>query len=179
MKDKCFISYKKGSDKVLSVYWFAIIILVGIGIFGMVYVYYSAPYDVREAEAKILSDKLGDCISRNGMINPSFLSKNEINVMEVCSLNFHVEDEVGFQEEEQYFFEIEMFEIGKESSKKVFSGGNLNWKGDCFIEDKKGKEYKNLVKCSEERIYAGDGAANQYLIKIISGVGKSEKNIKQ
>jgi uncharacterized protein with PIN domain len=51
-------------------------------------------------------------------------------------------------------------------------------KEDCFLETKKEKEYKKLVKCSEKRIYAVDDSLNQYLIKILAGVGKFEKNVR-
>jgi uncharacterized protein involved in tolerance to divalent cations len=174
MKNKNYFFNKKGSDKILSMYWFVVIIIVAGGIFAMIYMFYSAPYDVREVESEILSNKIADCISRNGRIDSSFVLNKNLSVIKECSLNFNVESEFN---EEQYFFDIEISSLEEESSKISFSGGNINWKEDCFIEDKKGKEYKRLVKCNEKRIYAVDDS-KQYLIKIISGVGKSEKNVR-
>lgn len=172
---------KKGSDKVISMYWFVIVIIVALGIFAMVYVFYSAPYDVRDVESEILSSKIVDCLSRNGNIDSYFISGKEVNILDNCSLTFKVENEFEWGKTEQYFFEIEIIELSKQdpSTNILFSGGNTNWKEDCFIKDKKGKEYKKLVKCNEKRVYAVDGLSNQYLIKVLSGVGKSEKNIKQ
>jgi len=162
-------------------YLIAIVIIVALGIFAMVYVFYSAPYDVRDVESEILSSKIVDCLSRNGNINPYFLSGDGINILDNCSLTFKVENDFGWERSEQYFFEVEIIEliIQDSSTNILFSGGNTNWKEDCFIEDKKGKEYKRLVKCNEKRVYALDGLSNQYLIKVLSGVGKNEKNVKQ
>jgi hypothetical protein len=167
---------KRGSDKVLSMYWFVVIILVAVGIFAMIYMFYSAPYDVREVESDILASKIVDCISRNGKIDSAFVLDKNLNVLDKCNLNFNVESD--FTNKEQYFFDIEILPLEEGSSKILFSGGNVNWKSDCFIEDKKGNEYKKLVKCSEKRIYAVDSSSKQYLIKVLSGVGKSEKNIR-
>lgn len=172
---------KKGSDKVISMYWFVIVIIVALGIFAMVYVFYSAPYDIRDVESEILSSKIVDCLSRNGNINAYFISGEGINILDNCSLTFKVENELDWEKSEQYFFEVEIIKLNKEdpSNSIVFSGGNINWKEDCFIEDKKGKDYKKLITCNEKRVYAVDSLSNQYLIKVLSGVGKNEKNIKQ
>jgi len=170
---------KVGADPILSIYWFVIIIVIGVGLVGMVYIFYSAPYDIRSVEAEILSNKLADCIARNGKIDYSFISDKNTNVFEKCSLNFNIEKE--FQsKEEQYFFKIEILELNSNPySKIVMSGGNINWEGDCFIVDKQGEPYKNLVQCSEKRVYAVNDSSNQFLIRVLSGVGKNEKNIKQ
>ncbi len=52
-----WIKNKRG-DKILSLYWFAVLIIVAGGIFGMVYVFYGSPYDVREIEANVLLNKI-------------------------------------------------------------------------------------------------------------------------
>lgn len=175
---------KRGTDKMLSMYWFAIILLVSVGIFAMVYIFYSAPYEVREIETKILSQKIVDCFSRQGRINPGVMSKNQFNpgfnLLEECSLTFEVEDEYDWKEEEQFFVEVEFYEVSDLNNPLgVLSEGNLNWKTNCFIKNKKEEDYERFVKCNEERIYAiGDGH-EQYLIKVLVGVAKIEKNARQ
>jgi hypothetical protein len=175
---------KKGTDKMLSMYWFAIILIVSFGIFAMVYVFYSAPYDIREMESEILSNKIADCFSRQGRINPDIFSENGFNagfsLLDECSLNFEVEDEHDWKQEEQYFVETELYMVDDLNNPKVvLSEGNLNWKPNCFIKDKKDKDFERFVKCREERIYAVDENYNQYLIKILVGVAKIEKNAKK
>ena len=60
---------RRGGDKILSIYWFAILILVAGGIFGMVYTFYNHPYDVGEIEANLLVNHVSDCLSRGGKLN--------------------------------------------------------------------------------------------------------------
>ncbi|MEJ2497249.1 MAG: hypothetical protein P8Y43_07230 [Sulfurovaceae bacterium] len=69
-----FFMNKKGTDKLLSMYWFLILFLVAGGIFAMVTVFYSSPYDVREIEAEILADKTLDCISYTGKLSSFVLN---------------------------------------------------------------------------------------------------------
>jgi hypothetical protein len=176
---------KKGTDKILSMYWFVILILIAGGIFAMVYIFYGAPYDVREIESNILANKIANCISNQGVINAEFFTtgnnfNSEINktFTNQCNLIFEVED--GYIENEiQYFYEIKFYAIDNTGTPAFsFYDGNLNWKEDCFIEKDNNKEYSRLAKCTEERLYAVNGENEQYLIKILSAIGKSEKNVK-
>lgn len=177
---------KKGSDKVVSVYWFVILAITAGGIFAMVYSFYGAPYDVREIEVSVLNNKIADCVSREGKLNSNLILNNnfsddfEENVLENCDLIFDTEKEFDWEIERQYFFEVEFYSLENlDSSLFLISEGNLNFKQDCFIENKKGEDYEKLVKCEEKRFYSLDENDNQYLIKILSGVRKSEKNVKQ
>ncbi len=81
-----FIS-KIGGDKVLSIYWFAIIVIVAGGVFGMAYNFYGAPYDVRELEGDVLSNKIADCISSQGYLNEKlFNSSSDIDPPDTIKL---------------------------------------------------------------------------------------------
>ena len=179
-----FKNNKKGADKMLSMYWFAMILIVAVGVFAMVYLFYSAPYEIRDMESGILSSKVGDCFSREGVINPEIISEENFNqdfdILGECSINFEVENEYDWGQEGQFFIEVEFYSIDDLNNPMgVLSEGNLNWKPSCFIKDKKDRDYDKLVKCSEERIYAVGQASKQYLIKILVGVGKIEKNARQ
>lgn len=174
---------KKGSDKMLSMYWFAIILVIALGIFAMVYLFYSAPYEVRDFETEILAQKMSNCFSRQGIINPGIFSGSErgfnpeFNLLEECNLIFEVEDEYDWRTEEQIFSEVEIYTLDNLDTPKVaYQEGNLNWKTNCFITDKKDENYEKLIKCREERIYALDRDSNQYLINILVGIAKIEKN---
>lgn len=178
---------KKGTDKMLSMYWFAIILIVSFGVFAMVYVFYSAPYEIRGMETEILSNKIADCFSRQGRINPEIFSgengeefNSGFDLLEECNLNLNVEEDYDWKQEEQYFIEASFYNVGDLSNPGiVLSEGNLNWKPGCFIKDKKEKDFERFVKCREERVYAVDQNSNQYLIKILVGVAKIEKNARQ
>ncbi len=175
---------KRGSDKMLSMYWFAIVLLVSIGVFSMVYLFYSAPYEVRDVESDILANHVGNCLSRQGQIHPGIIPNGEFNpnfnLLRDCNLNFETEDEYDWKQEEQFFAEVEIYSIssGKNILGKV-SEGNLNWKENCFIKDKKDEDFDRFVKCSEKRVYVLGSNSEQYLINILVGVGKIEKNARR
>ena len=76
MKNK-FLNSKTGADKVLSIYWFAILFIISIGIFSMVYVFYKTPFDVRGIESEILASKVAECISQQGRLDSEWLDLNK------------------------------------------------------------------------------------------------------
>jgi len=177
---------KRGAEKILAVYWFVVLIIVAGGIFAMVYVFYHGSYDVRDIEANIMINKIADCLSEGGYLreevfnvtNETFLL-NKSNFLEVCHLNFNVEEK---WDKEQYYVEINIYKFG-EVNKLIFeiSEGNKNWKGFCELQDD--KEYERLVKCVKKRFYSldkeeNDEERNQYLIEILSIIRKTEKNVK-
>jgi len=176
---------KLGTDKILSMYWFVILTIIAGGIFAMVYNFYGAPYDVREVESEIFAEKIADCISQNGIIYSGFFIENKFNssinetFTKTCNFNFRVEEGYG-EGEIQYFYEIEFYSVNDLiNSKFSFYDGNNNWKNDCFIKKENNKEYIKLIKCTEKRFYALNEKGEQYLIKILSVIGKSEKNVRQ
>ncbi len=175
---------KRGTDKILSIYWFVVLTLIGGGVFAMVYVFYGPPYDVREIESEIFAGRIADCLSRQGTLNPNLFVEEGFNqeigntFSEDCNFNFNVEE--GYGDEIQYFYKVEFYEV-TDLEYPVFSfyGGNNNWEMDCYIKKENSKEYRKLAKCTEKRFYALDEDKNQHLIKILSVIGKSEKNAKQ
>ena len=98
---------KKGTDMILSVYWFAILALVAAGIFVMVYLFYGHPSDVREMEVSILIDKIATCFAQGGRVLDNVGEINSGNFLEKCNLDFDVE-EVFKIREGQYYVNISL-----------------------------------------------------------------------
>jgi hypothetical protein len=177
---------KLGTDKILSIYWFIVLTLVAGGIFAMVYVFYGPPYDVREIESEIFAQRIADCISERGLIQEYFFVEKVFNqeigstFTERCNFNFEVEEGYGEEEHIQYFYKVEFYTI-RDLTNPVFSfyDGNNNWESECFVKKENNKEYKRLAKCNEKRFYALNKEGDQYLIKILSVIGKAEKNAKK
>jgi hypothetical protein len=176
----------RGTDKILSIYWFIVITLVAGGIFAMVYAFYGPPYDIRDIESEIFAQRIADCISQKGIIKPDFFIEKRFNeeigntFTERCNFNFNVEEGYGDKEEVQYFYKVEFYSIRDLTNPAfVFYDGNTNWESECFIEKENNKEYIRLAKCTERRFYALNEEGEQYLIKILSVIGKSEKNVKK
>jgi len=170
---------KKGAEKLLSMYWFIILILVAGGIFAMIYTFYHHPYDVREIEANILSNKIADCISQQGRINPSLLNGGNFNeefrenFLKECGIVFEAEEK--WKDEEQYYIGIDFYGIDDiENSLFNIFEGNLNWRSSCKSQE----EFEKLSVCVNNKFYSVDEENNQYLIKILSIVRKTEKNVR-
>ncbi len=169
----------KRGDKILSIYWFAILTLVAGGIFAMVYVFYGTPYDIREIEASILSERAADCISYAGRINSNLISDGKFNArngsdfLNECHLNFNSDE----WQEQQYYMEISFYNLENMNSPALnINAGNNNWLSlsNCALK----KDDKRLAQCDNSRFYSLDNLNNQYIIKILTVVRKSEKNVK-
>ncbi len=169
---------RRGEDKILAIYWFAILVLVAGGIFAMTISFYNHPYDVREIEAEIMINNIADCLSQKGELNSELFNATAFsedfknNFLTKCHLNF----EAGENEEGQYYSEISFYKGG---NLNLFSyeiaGGNKNLAASCKIQDE--KEYKREATCVEKTFFALNGE-NLYLIKILSAIGKAEKNVR-
>ncbi|MCR4327356.1 MAG: hypothetical protein NUV46_02125 [Nanoarchaeota archaeon] len=168
--------YKKG-EKLISVYWFTILVIVAVGIVLMVNSYYGNSYDVREVEAEILSEKVANCIYFGGKVHPLLLTPQGVfredfrdNFMERCSLNFDVQSEFT---PIPYYVGVQFLTFEDSRTFFKFSVGNNNYKSDCEI--KLGGSEK-LAKCVEKEFYMKTSSEKIYLVKILSIVGKTNEN---
>lgn len=171
------IKNKRGGDKVISVYWFAILVIVAGGVVLMVNAFYNSPYDVREVEGEILAAKVADCIYSGGKFNFALISggvfKDEFhdNFMSRCNLDFIPRGEF---ERVEYYLSVEFWERGEKSH--VFfpiEEGNLNLKVDCNIKAEK----KKLSTCVEREFWAFESENKPYLVKIKAVINKVEGNV--
>jgi len=171
---------KKGTDKIISIYWFVILIIVAGGIFAMVSVFYGSPYDVRAIEAELLTNKIADCLSYGGgldkelFIDADVLKGFKENFLELCKINFNVEEK--FENEPQYYLKIGVFAIDSLNTPAVsLVEGNRNLVASCNVQED--KEFEKLAKCNKRKLYSTLND-QQYLIEILSIVKKTQENVK-
>lgn len=181
----------KGGSKILTMYWFIIILLVAGGIFAMVYSFYNYPYDVRELEGEVMINSVADCLSTGGEIDEALFEEGEFsesfksNFLEECHLNLEVEEvfQKNFDEKEeiwqgnpQYYLKINFYNsTNLEESLFDISEGDRNLIADCNIQEE--KEYLRTARCVEKGFFSFNGE-DLYLIKILVAVKKTEKNVK-
>ena len=170
------LNRKKG--KLLSAYSFAIIFMTSIGIVLMVSFFHGAPYDVRDIESHILMNQIADCVSYSGKINSNLISSgvfssNQENFLDTCHLNFNSLE----WEEEQFYAEVNFYEL-EDLNNPVFKieKGNRNFIPSCDIQEE--ETYQKLAQCQRGSFYSTDEMNNQYIIKILAVVRKTEKNVK-
>lgn len=171
---------KKGAEKYLSPFWFVILAIVAGGIFAMVYIFYGTPYDIRNIEGSVLLNGVADCVSYAGRINTEIISngtsvfqKTSDDFLKECHINF---DTIEWQEQ-QYYTEINFYKIDNlDNSILDIKAGNSKWLADCEMQENKTQQ--SLPQCVKKSFYSLDDANNQYIIKILTVVRKSEKNVK-
>ena len=69
-----FLKNRKGADKIITIYWFAILLLVAAGVISMVLAF-QTPYDVRELEASLLTDHIADYLAPQGVLDSEIVKK--------------------------------------------------------------------------------------------------------
>lgn len=162
-------------EKIMAVYWFAILFIVAGAVIYMAVLFYGQPYDVREFEAKSLAENVADCLVPDLYFD---ISKINDNFLDYCKINFNTEDFANWKQEGQYYLEVQIsdFNTGEKLSLHL-SKGNINLKDSCNLQ--KEKKSENLPLCFEGGFYAVDNVIpqRQYNITIISVVDKSEKNV--
>lgn len=137
---------RRGTDKIISVYWFAILLLVAGAVVYMASVFYGQSYNIRELEANLLTGKVADCLSdvgylRDNVWNGKEFLLNENNFLVECHLNFDVEER--WSGEMQYYVEVNFYEFSKEADGDLgnrifnFGEGNVNLKGYCNLQGEK------------------------------------------
>jgi len=165
------IKNKRGMDKIISVYWFAILFIFAGAVVYMVIAFYGKPLDVREIEASLISARIGDCVSESGFLKPevfdgsSFTLSNE-NFLSTCKLNF--------KGNEQEYYILAVFKDFNSKQELIrISNGNSNLVEFCKSVYDGSK--KNPF-CFQKSLYTLDKNNHQYQIDIVSVVNQAGKN---
>ena len=163
---------KLGSDKIISVYWFVILFIVAAAIAYMVFAFYGKPYDIRELEANALTNRVADCLSEGGYLREdAFSVEFKESFLEMCSLNFGVEDFRDWRSQEQYYVELQILDFNTNSKFPEITAGNKNLKEFCEVKG------KGFPFCLERSFYVINKENIQYKVNILSIVRKTEKNV--
>ena len=163
---------KIGAEKTISVYWFAILVIVAVAVVYMVVSVYGKPYDIRGAESEILSSIIADCLSYGGYLKEKTIGDNSFkeNFLERCDLNLETPDFPGTLGE--YYLGVIFYDF--ETGKKIdfgISEGNVNLKQYCEIEG------ETQPVCSQKSFYVIDKEQKSYKVSIVSVINKVNKNV--
>ncbi|MEX0920533.1 MAG: hypothetical protein WDZ69_03065 [Candidatus Pacearchaeota archaeon] len=171
MKRNIYIKNKKG-DKLISVYWFAILFIVAAAVSFMVISFYGEPYDIREAEASALANRVANCVTEDNYLREDiFEGEFQENFLSECRITFNVEDTYNWREREQYYVAAAVSDF--DSGENILSVQE----GDANLRDFCGEEGKTLPVCIERSFYSLDEEGNRFQVNIISIVRKTEKNV--
>ena len=137
---------KKGSEKLLSIWWLLVLAFVGVGITAGVFIFYSENYDVRFKEANLLHNRFSDClIDDDGFLIEGFFEES-FNIFSSCNI-----EEGLFGEGSNYYFEVIM-KVEDENLKAILEGRH-SFSEDCGVQE--GVQAERFPKCvdSEKVIF--------------------------
>lgn len=153
--------------------------LTASAIIYIVFNFYGQPFDARPAETNILINKISDCIYSQSEFNKEIFQNNQLqitneNFQEKCNLNFQTEDVYSWNELGQYYVNISIIDFNTKKIIDSIKTGNTNLKDYCSSE--KREKNQNII-CKQRSFYAVDENSNQYEIKILTAIRKTEKNV--
>ena len=150
----------KKADKLLSIWWFLILVIIGSAVIVAVLIFASNRVDVRAVEADVLAGRIISCIAEQGYINQDFLDK-KLDIFEKCNLNKKVLNESG-----NYFIKISASDAGNKVINEV-SYGNSAFEKDCPITFVVAA--KNFPRCATRSFSVLDSNNNNLKLNIIAG----------
>lgn len=161
---------KKAGQRILSIYLFIIYVIVAGGIVSGVILLRGSSLDVREIEASILTDKVIDCLVKQGRLKEDFF-KADFDLLVECNFNFK-DNTKKYEGEERYAVRVESFDFdNKKAEENVEVGievGKTNLLTYCGLEGEK------IPKCDVKQLYVLNNLGDKILLKITSAVGKVE-----
>lgn len=119
---------KKAGEKLLSIWWIFVLLVIGGGILIGVILYYSTDINIKGIEAEILTERIINCITDNGYLKAEVLADN-FNITEKCRLDTEV-----FSMGSNFYFNLSVYK-DKDLIKNIIAGDNSIEK-DCIIEQK-------------------------------------------
>ena len=136
---------KKAGEKILSIWWFFILALIGVTTVASVVMYYSADVDVKEIEAGILAGKVADCIIQQGYLNNEFIKAgSSFDIFKNCNI-----DETVIKSNNNFYIGISAYDSNScnengECTKKIekleFSAGADTIPEDCKLKEAEEKK---------------------------------------
>lgn len=169
------LTNKKGGEKLLSIWWFVILIIIGVGIVAGVYIFYYAEVNVQKMESGILAGRVGDCLISGGNLKENLVGGEIFNV---CDINGDKIEKSG-----KYFLWIRVISEDNCSVKELEKCnlviekkfGNPDFVTQCKFKES-GNKAKHFADCSELKIPVGHKDKEEILF-VFAGVNQEGTRI--
>jgi len=149
---------KKGGEKILSIWWFFILGLVGIAVVGGVLLFYSADFDSRNAEAEIIYDKLANCLNEGGFVDLGLFDDSD-KIFAKCGLSREIFDK-GY-----FYFRVTIFDSSGNKEKEISSKVGGSFETECNL----GEHYPKCVPRKEPILFYKNGKVEKGTMEILAG----------
>ena len=167
-----FLNNKKGGEKILSIWWFFVLVIIGVGIVGGILIYTSANIDVREIEANILAKKAMGCVVNQGFLNDDIL-KDDFDLSKECGL-----DEEILGRGSMFYVKVSVYDKDEEVIKDVPPEGSSAYEKDCEIAaGVKAEKYPKCVTIKENVLYYDGDEVKVGGIVILAASNQEGKNV--
>jgi hypothetical protein len=132
---------------------FANFIVIGVAIVIGLMVFYSTSIDVRQEEAKTLSERLVSGMVSNGYFKDNFFAQN-FDILGNADLNPKIMENGG-----NYYFNIK---VNGQEYEKTLEYGTKSFEIQCSLPG------KNLAKCYYKELIVLDKSGKSYELKILT-----------
>ncbi|MDO8467519.1 MAG: hypothetical protein Q7S56_01050 [Nanoarchaeota archaeon] len=158
---------KHGGEKLLSVWWFAILVIVGVGVSAGIIIFYSASIDVRDYEAEILNKQVQNCFVNGNSLVDNFKT---IDILKDCNL-----DPIIFDKGSDYFVKVYILDSDGKDLRDVIVIGDSSKEADCPISSEIPAKHISVCKDFNKRVYYGDSMG---MIKILTASNQEGGKVK-
>lgn len=150
---------KRGGEKLLSIWWFVILGLVGICVVLGVMLFLSTDIDIRTKEAALVYAKFSNCLVKNGFLSNDFLNSGS-NIYDLCEI-----DKKTF--ETSFYINMTLKDSSGKLEKEVILG-NPQLQKQCEIVFE-GKNTAKLTAANYAQCYYNDELVYYANEKVSSG----------
>lgn len=156
---------KKAGEKLLSIWWIFVLLVIGGGIVLGVIIFQSKEININPLEADLLSEKISQCFSNEGYLDRNI---DENNIFAECRIS-----EKLFEKGSDFYFRVLVYEGG--NLIKKIEKGDFSFEKECVIG--KSIEMKNSPKCSEKSFLVLDSNGKELKIVILTSSNQKEGRI--
>ncbi len=159
------------AEKLLSLWWFFVLGVVGGGLVIGVLIHTSAEINVNELEADILGEGIIRCIYDNGFLDNKVL-EDDFDIFNNCNLNKAV-----FGKESNFYFNISIYNEDNSLRKEIIEGAN-SFEEDCKIQKKLKAKY--FPKCFEKQeiiLFKEGEEIKEIKLKVLTASNQEGKRI--
>lgn len=165
---KSLKQFKSKKGTLLSIWWFFVLAIVGAGIVIGALIFYGANTDVRKLEADILSDRVLNCVTNQGVVNPEFIS-GKLDIFSKCGLFKELIMDKGV-----YMIKVESIDDSGKIKEIYIFGPDIE--KDCAIKESILSAYK-YPYCSTKVLEFSESNGKLSKLKIITGSSYIKGNL--
>jgi len=139
------MKFKDKNAKVLSIWWFFVLAVIGGGVVLGVLIYNSVEIEVKQIESDILAERILDCVLDEGFLREDFKT---FDVFSECGI-----DKEFFKKGGHFYFKIKVNRQEGDLIREEIVEGDFSLEKDCEIQETLKREQKHFPRCVRKKQY--------------------------